>query len=243
MTSVIAHRGFVGVNPENTVGAVRAADAAGANRVELDVVACADGTPVVFHDARLDGGGESRGITDGSGVVGDASPETVTAATVRESGECVPTLARVCAETSVPLDVELKRPGETIRHGPLAPADREAARTRWQQFVDRVRETLDGRDVRFSSFCEGALAAVRARDDAVALAPLCCDVDAGRELAERYDATAIHASLAAVRDCGPVERTLNVWTVRTWHEARAAVTAGADGIIADYPGLTQWLGE
>ncbi|MFC7172752.1 glycerophosphodiester phosphodiesterase [Haloplanus litoreus] len=53
MPSVIAHRGFAGINPENTVAAVRMA-ADRADSVEVDVVACADGTPVVFHDARLD---------------------------------------------------------------------------------------------------------------------------------------------------------------------------------------------
>ncbi|SDZ97202.1 glycerophosphoryl diester phosphodiesterase [Haloplanus vescus] len=241
MTTTIAHRGFAGVNPENTVGAVRAASAAGADRVEIDVVACADGTPVVFHDAHLDDDGESRGVTDGSGAVHDLSPETVTAASVYGSGERVPTLARLCAETTVPLDIELKRPGESVCRGPLPPADRDAARERWQPFVDRVCDTLGDRDVRFSSFCEGALAAVRARDADAALAPLCRRLDVGRTLADRYDATAIHASLAAVRGGVDIDRTCNVWTLRTWREARDAVAAGADGLIADYPGLQQWL--
>ncbi|AZH24242.1 glycerophosphodiester phosphodiesterase [Haloplanus aerogenes] len=238
---VIAHRGFAGVNPENTVGAVRAA-ASRADRVELDAVACADGTPIVFHDARLDSGPESRGITDGTGTVADHPPETVTAATVRGSGERVPTLDRLVAETAVPLDVELKRPGTSVRRGSLPAAERTAARERWQPFVDRVLDELGDRDVRFSSFCEGALAAVRERDSSVPLAPLCRNLDVGRELAARYDADAIHPSLAAVRAGDvPTDRTVNVWTIRTWHEARDAVASGADGLIADYPGLTRWL--
>jgi len=241
---VIAHRGFAGVNPENTVGAVRAA-APHADRIEIDAVACADGTPVVFHDAHLDATGESRGLTDESGAVADCPPETVTAATVLESGERVPTLARLVAETDAPLNVELKRPAVAPgRRGPLPPEDRAAARGRWQPFVDRVRETLGDRDVLFSSFYEGALAALRSRDAAAPLAPICLDVDDGRELAERYDADAIHPSLGAVRDADvDTDRTYNVWTIRTWHEARDAVVAGADGLIADYPGLTRWLEE
>ncbi|WP_435067355.1 glycerophosphodiester phosphodiesterase [Haloplanus sp. C73] len=242
MTTTIAHRGFAGVNPENTVEAVRAA-ASRADRVEIDVVACADGTPVVFHDARLDGEGESRGVTDGAGAVHDLPVETVTDATVRDSVAHVPTLARLRDETTAPLDVELKRPGEAVRRGPLPPADRDAAHERWQAFVDRVCDILDDRDVRFSSFCEGALAAVRARDGDAALAPLCRHLDAGRTLAERYDGDAIHASLSAVRGGVDVDRTLNVWTVRTWYDARDAVRAGADGVIAEYPGLQRWLGE
>jgi glycerophosphoryl diester phosphodiesterase len=255
VTTVIAHRGFAGVNPENTVRAVRAATPR-ADRVEIDAVACADGTPVVFHDPRLDDGvaetprgaddtgSASRGITDGTGAVADLSVDAVTAATVLDSGERVPTLARLCEATTAPLDVELKclgrKPGP---RGPLPPADRDAARERWAPFVDRVLAVLGGRDVRFSSFYEGALAAVRERDVTVPLAPLCVDLSSGRELAARYDAGAIHPSLAAVRaaDTVPTDCTVNVWTIRTWQEARAAVGFGADGVIADYPGLTRWL--
>jgi glycerophosphoryl diester phosphodiesterase len=245
VTTIIAHRGFAGVSPENTVGAVRAA-ADRADRVEIDVVACADGTPVVFHDARLDAEDGSRGITDGSGAVADLPSEEVTAAEVLGSGQRVPTLDRLLAETAAPLDVELKRPGVgTGPRGSLPPADRDAARERWQPFVDRVLDLTDGRDARFSSFYEGALAAVRNRDASAALAPLCTDLETGRELAIRYDAGVVHPSLSAMRtaESVPADRRLNVWTVRTWVEARAAVEAGADGLIADYPGLTRWLGK
>jgi glycerophosphoryl diester phosphodiesterase len=245
VTTIIAHRGFAGVNPENTVGAVRAA-VDRADRVEIDVVACADGTPVVFHDARLDAGADSRGITDGSGAVADRSPDIVTAAEVLGSGQRVPTLDRLLAETDASLDVELKHPGVgTGPRGSIPSADRGVARERWQPFVDRVLALIDGHDARFSSFYEGALAAVRERDASVALATLCTDLDTGRALATRYDAGAIHPSLAAVRaaESVPADRTVNVWTVRTWVEACAAVEAGADGLIADYPGVTRWLGE
>ncbi|WP_338740982.1 glycerophosphodiester phosphodiesterase [Haloplanus salilacus] len=239
MTTVVAHRGFAGANPENTVAAVRSA-AAHADRVEVDVTACADGTPVVFHDSRLDDRGESRGITDGTGAVRELPPETVTAATVCPSDEQVPTLSDLCEATAVPLDVELKHPGAGTRHrGSLPPADRDAARERWAPFVDRVRGAVGDRDVRISSFYEGALAAVRAEGPDARLAALCRDLPTGRTLADRYDAEAIHASLSAVRDAdlSAVDRTVNVWTVRTWQEAVAAGTAGADGLIADYPGL------
>jgi glycerophosphoryl diester phosphodiesterase len=248
--AIVAHRGFAGVNPENTVAAVRAA-AADADSVEVDVVACADGTPVVFHDPRLDGAEGSRGITDGAGAVGDLSPERVTAAAVLESGETVPTLARLVDATSVPLDVELKRPAAAhVWRGSLPPADRAAARKRWQPFVDRVLAALDDREVRLSSFSAGALAAVRRRESGHSLAVLCRDLSTGRTLADRYDADAVHPSLAAIEDAPPetidavqeAGRRINVWTVRTWREARAAATAGADGLIADYPGLDRWLG-
>jgi len=49
----IAHRGFRGIVPENTMAAARAGYDAGADAWELDVAASADGTLVVIHDDTL----------------------------------------------------------------------------------------------------------------------------------------------------------------------------------------------
>ncbi len=50
---IIAHRGYSAVAPENTVAALDAAIAAGAEAVEFDIQTGGDGTPVLFHDAML----------------------------------------------------------------------------------------------------------------------------------------------------------------------------------------------
>ncbi|HVT74167.1 MAG TPA: glycerophosphodiester phosphodiesterase [Lacunisphaera sp.] len=50
---IIAHRGASAELPENTLPAFRAAVAAGADGIELDVHVAADGVPVVFHDSSL----------------------------------------------------------------------------------------------------------------------------------------------------------------------------------------------
>ena len=60
---VIAHRGFSGRTPENTLVAVRMAVAEGADMVELDFQASLDGEIVCFHDDTLDR------TTNGSGLV------------------------------------------------------------------------------------------------------------------------------------------------------------------------------
>lgn len=54
LTEVIAHRGFSGKYPENTLAAFRAAVECGAHRVEFDVLLTRDQVPVVLHDAELD---------------------------------------------------------------------------------------------------------------------------------------------------------------------------------------------
>jgi len=47
---VIGHRGFAAHHPDNSLAGVRAAIAAGADGVEVDVRPCADGTWVCHHD-------------------------------------------------------------------------------------------------------------------------------------------------------------------------------------------------
>jgi glycerophosphoryl diester phosphodiesterase len=53
MPTLVAHRGQAAKWPENTLPALAAAVAAGARWVEVDVQLCADGIPVLLHDADL----------------------------------------------------------------------------------------------------------------------------------------------------------------------------------------------
>ena len=50
---IIAHRGFSGRYPENTLASVRAALQLGVDFVEIDVQETRDGELIVFHDYRL----------------------------------------------------------------------------------------------------------------------------------------------------------------------------------------------
>nr|MDO8084380.1 glycerophosphodiester phosphodiesterase family protein [Candidatus Sigynarchaeum springense] len=63
MVLVIAHRGFSGKYPENTMLAFRKAIEIGAGGIELDVHATSDGHIVVMHD------GDVRRTTNGSGLI------------------------------------------------------------------------------------------------------------------------------------------------------------------------------
>jgi glycerophosphoryl diester phosphodiesterase len=62
---IIAHRGYSAQAPENTLAAIEAAIAAGADAVEFDLHVSADGVPVLFHDTTL------ARTTDGEGAVRD----------------------------------------------------------------------------------------------------------------------------------------------------------------------------
>ena len=77
-TELIAHRGAPRERPENTLASFERAIAHGADAVELDVHATADGTVVVHHDAAPSGGRPIATLTDAElarhDVAGEAIP-------------------------------------------------------------------------------------------------------------------------------------------------------------------------
>lgn len=241
--ALIAHRGFAGENPENTVAAVQAATAApedtrpartGGRRadcVEIDVVPTADGDVVVFHDDELAGRGDDgdRGLTDAAGIVWETASETVTGAEVLDSGETVPLLVDVL--DAVPVDVgvniELKNPGRrsrSFRPGEKLPRDAlDDRKAVWRPFVEHVLDIVDGsdNDVLFSSFHEAALATVHELS-AYPIAPLLTDSIAdGLTLAREYDAAAVHPPIEMIRGTPFFEasRFADIDLVATTHEA------------------------
>jgi len=243
----IAHRGFAGVAPENTASAVGLA-AERADGVEVDVRPAADGTPVVFHDRRLDDAGDSRGVTDAEGFVRDADPATLADADVLGSGEGVAALADVAAivPPNVEFHVELKTPGsEDARVGLDGP---EAAA--WRPFVEAVADALADCDapVVLSSFFDGALEAASEVLPDAPRAALCLDTDRGLTRASEFDCRALHAPVDGL-DESVVEhahrdgRSVNGWTVTDWRDAAKCSEADADGVIADYPGVTDYAAD
>jgi len=287
--TLIAHRGFAGENPENTVAAVeRAAGVArsdgpvgsgalGGRRadwIEVDVMPTADGDAVVIHDAELSGRGGrgdagtvvDRGLTDATGVVWETDTATVTGAEVLDSGDTVPLLADAldAVPPDVGVNVELKNPGRRdLRPDEKLVGDALAERAAiWRPFVERVLDVVEGagNDLLFSSFCEGALVAVRELSS-LPVAPLVAESIAdGLAIAREHDAAAIHPPIDAIRGTpffdaerfadggetsGPgllsaahdAGREVNVWTVETWYQADRLAAAGVDGVIAEYSTL------
>lgn len=269
---MIAHAGYAGIAPENTLAAFRAiADGTHpADMVEMDVLPCADGAPVVFHDDRLHAAEGSRGMTDGTGVVWETPREDVLAARVLDTELTVPTLEAaldvLCPDVGV--NVELKNPGTfDVRPGAaLARDEVTRRRERWDPFVERVIGLLDdvGGERLVTSFHEPAIASVRdfAPDTPVGTL-IGASIEDSLVVTERYDCEAIHPPVRAFEgapfaggspgrpessrheiDVMAAARELgcevNAWTVRTWHEAARLSAAGVDGLIADYPNFPRW---
>ncbi|WP_128476046.1 glycerophosphodiester phosphodiesterase [Halorussus pelagicus] len=207
--SLIAHRGFAGVYPENTVAAVEQAATGVAvggtpEMVELDVMPTADGEIVTFHDYDL------GRLTDAADELADRNVwetpyETLAKLDVLGTGERVPTLEEMleALPPEVGVNVEFKNPGSAaVRpRENLPPEARDEQRELWQAFAEDVLATLAPFDheVLVSSFAEGALAAVREADPTVPLAAVFSDSIAdGMEIARRYDCEAVHPPWNAI---------------------------------------------
>lgn len=222
-TRITAHRGFRDVYPQNTLAAMEGASALGADRIEIDIVATADGDIVTFHDASLDN------LTDRTGVVGETSTETVLGAEILGSGQTIPTLAETldAARPSVAMNIEFKE------KGPLS----------WTEFAERTLAIASQYPGEYyaSSFDPAALRAVRDVDSSVDVAPIFGgNKQQNLEIARELDAEAVNCS-TGVLDADLVEtahdegRDVNVWTIDNWREARAPLDLGVDGLIADHP--------
>jgi len=109
-TWVIAHRGFSGRAPENTLAAISEAIAIGADMAEIDVTLTADERVVVIHDETLDR------TTNGVGKVADHNFDAIRGLDAglwfasQFAGEKVPTLGEVLDTTKgrILLNVEIK---------------------------------------------------------------------------------------------------------------------------------------
>lgn len=204
----IAHRGFAGVAPENTLAAIRAAcgesaDEPGADMIEIDVQPAANGEPVVFHDLTL------GRLTDVPAdkrrqQVCKTPLETLRNCSVLGSDERVATFAEVldAIPSNVGVNVELKHPGTGQPRRELDARERDRGRNRWSPLVERVVEALDehSNSILVSSSYEGALAAMRDVAPETPLAYLFWNsIEGGLELTERYDCEAVHPSLDMVQ--------------------------------------------
>lgn len=109
--TVIAHRGFSGIAPENTLAAFKKAIEAGSDMIELDVRLSLDGEVVVIHDESLER------TTNGKGKVIESTLQELKRLDAGSkfqssfSGETIPSLREVLqwANRKISLNIELKK--------------------------------------------------------------------------------------------------------------------------------------
>ncbi len=107
---IIAHRGFSGRFPENTLAAIDAAIDLGVDMVEVDVQLSRDGIPVICHNDRIDKTSNGQGSIREMTVDQLKTLDVGSWKDVRFAGERMPTLdeALQCARGRVRLNLDIK---------------------------------------------------------------------------------------------------------------------------------------
>jgi len=101
-TKIIAHRGYVAGNVENTISGLVSAANAGADLIEIDIQQTADGEFVVFHDRTL------RRLAGKNGVIANMTLNELKTLTIHQNGysDKIASLED-CIEIAKALDVAL----------------------------------------------------------------------------------------------------------------------------------------
>ena len=220
---VIGHRGAGGLAPENTLDAIGAGLAAGADGVEIDVRLSADGVPVLMHDLDVDR------TTSGSGRVAE-----VTSDALHSLG--VPTLEDVLAilPSERRLIVELKGTPWEAGHDPAEPL----ARAVGEMLAPRTAPRLT-----VSSFNPIALDVFRSVAPVISTGVLtgpAFDLDSNLSAVIDGDHNECHVP-AEVLDRGFVDRAhaagrlVVAWTVNDPGTVRTLSGWAVDGVITDDP--------
>lgn len=220
-----AHRGASAIAPENTMAAFRAAEAEGADGIELDVQMSRDGIPIVIHDDTVDR------TTDGRGKVGRMSLRQLRALDAGSwfdsgfAGERLPTVEEVLAWAGdrLRLNLEIKDAGAG------------------SALLDLLRSFPHSR-VLVSSFDHNLLIRLRRADPLLPLAFLIDSRFWHRALkrAALYQAESLNprqdrlsrTMVAACHRCG---LAVYPWTVDDPGRLDSLLRLGADGIFSNLP--------
>ena len=206
----IAHRGMPRRVRENTLPSFSAALSAGADGIELDVHATADGVVVVHHDAQMAGG---------VSIAGTAWPELRAAA--EAAGVDIPTLTSVCELVGERAELFVEIKGAEIEREVVAVLREHRGPSAIHSFdhaaIARLAR-LDGR-LRLGLLFEERVpdvAAMLAANGATDAWPHCSVVDAS--LVE-----AVHGAGGRVI----------AWTVNARRDVERLSALGVDGICTD----------
>lgn len=213
---IIAHRGASRLEPENTLRAFRLAEELGADGLELDLRVTADHQLVVIHDATV------GRTTNGFGPV-----RTRVLADLQRldagMGERVPTFEAVIAQTTLPIQAELKTREAAKYLVPLLQRDHARNRVRPIAFEPRVLRHIKAQ----MPEVEVGLVATRASIRMV-------------DRAQRAEASLVSLAAASVNResvalCREANLQISVWTVDDPAEMRRLIQLGVDAIVTNRP--------
>ncbi len=239
----MAHRGFSGAYPENTLEAFEAAASLGVQYIELDVHMSRDGEIVVCHDPELDR------TTNVSGRISELDYATILKADAgynfrkadgsypfRNRGLFVPRLSTVFSRLPhLYFVVEIKQVNPSLT-GALKEAVRKAGMERrvliaseHQQALDEVRALLPSVPTNLSAL-----------ETASFFTRLASGFGDYRPPGEALQIPPVYESLQlvtkeSIEAAHSLGLEVHVWTVNDPYEIRRLLGLGVEGIITDYP--------
>lgn len=231
---ILGHRGASKKAPENTMAAFELALEEGADGFELDTMLCADGTPVVIHDNRLER------TTDGIGKVLDHPYKDLQQFNAGAyfsdefDDERIPSLEEVFIrfKNRAIINIELKN----YLHPFDGLANKVVALAKKHKILDQLI---------VSSFNVGNIIYLQRTLPEIPSALLTTSDMLGRILSSKalssISRAVIHPHKAIctekyIAGQHAINRKVNTWTVNDTHEAKQLISAGIDGIITDDPG-------
>lgn len=201
----IAHRGMPRLAPENTLASFRLALEAGADGIELDVHATADGVLVVHHDATIPGGSAINVLSHRE--LGQLAPNA-------------PTLREVCALVAGAAELFVEIKGDRIEHLVAAELATYAGRCAVHSFDHQAIKRLhaQGTSLRLGVLYEGA-------EDGLALVDSCGAQDLWPHfpLVSADLVAGVHARRGRIIP----------WTVNDAGDAARLTALGVDGLCTD----------
>lgn len=229
---VIAHRGYSGAAPENTIAAVRAAIDIGADMAEIDVTLTSDGEVVVIHDSTL------QRTTNGGGEVLEFSLADLQLLDAGSwfsksfAGEPIPTLDAMLAEVDdrILLNVEIK--SEAVGLGVV---EKVATAIRARGMTDEIV---------VSSFSPTALEKMHQLAPEIRTAVLYNkDLHAGMDPVEivtgvgasAFNIKRVRLTPEMLRQCHANGIPVAVYTVNKKRHMRRTIQLGVDAIFTDQP--------
>jgi glycerophosphoryl diester phosphodiesterase len=230
---VIAHRGFSGGAPENTLAAFKKAIDLGVDMIELDVLLSKDGQIVVIHDDTL------NRTTNGKGRVTDYTLDELKQLDAGSwfgtqfSGEKIPTLKEVLELTrgKMFLNIELKK-GELGQYTMMDLTDRS---------LQEVEKTGMLNQVIFASFDPSAIDRIIGKNPKIPVALIYNqswtfpqEVTGGRSISVLSCSGKV---LTQTNISKAHQRGMKViaWTLNTEEHIQHFLNMGVDGIVTDYP--------
>ncbi|MEM1923290.1 MAG: glycerophosphodiester phosphodiesterase family protein [Nitrososphaerota archaeon] len=229
---IVAHRGYSGLYPENTLIAVKEAVKLGVDGVEIDVRVTGDGVLVLMHDESVDR------TTNGKGKVRDlgwSEIKTLDAGSwksLKFSGEPVPTIDEVLAETvgRVVLHIEIKELGIEQQ---VIESVKQAGGREWVLITSFYPEVISrAKKIEPSIPCSLIIGWLSDAEKSRRGEPVHRALNCGANALALYKGRATHEIISYAH-----KRLLStaVWTVNEISEAKAFTDMGADAIVTDYP--------